>query len=79
MNYEKRSIGESLTLLKAIRDHILQLLEYAPGSWTKSAKFRDSNGEIEEVPIGFVIQMQADHVVHHVKRISEIRKEISGI
>jgi hypothetical protein len=77
-SYEKRSINVSLTLFKAIRGHILQLLEYAPDGWTKSAKFRDSNGEIEVVPVGFVIQMQADHVEHHVKRILEIRKEISS-
>jgi len=77
-SYEKRSIDTSLNLFKAIRGHILQLLEYAPDGWTKSAKFRDSNGEIEVVPVGFVIQMQADHVVHHVKRILEIRKEISS-
>ena len=77
-NYEKRSIDVSLTLFKAIRGHILQLLEYAPDGWIKSAQFRDSNGEIEVVPVGYVIQIQADHVVHHVKRISEIRKEIAG-
>lgn len=77
-SYERRSIDVSLALFKAIRDHILQLLEFAPDGWTKSAQFRDSNGEIEVVPVGVVVQMQADHVVHHVKRISEIRKEISG-
>ena len=77
-SYANRSIDASLALLRANRDHILQLLEYAPDGWTKSAQFRDSNGEIEVVPVGFVIQMQADHVVHHVKRILEIRKEISG-
>ena len=77
-SYEKRPIDLSLTLFSAIRNHILQLLEYAPGGWTKSVKFRNPNGEIEIVPVGFVIQMQADHVEHHVKRIMEIRKEISS-
>ncbi|MGD8306275.1 MAG: DinB family protein [Ignavibacteria bacterium] len=77
-NYEKRSIDESLVLLKAIRNHIIQLLEYAPDAWTMSAQFQEPNGKIEVVPVGFVIKMQADHVVHHVKRISEIRQEISG-
>jgi len=77
-SYEKRSIDVSLALFKAIRDHILQLIEYAHDGWTKSAKFQDSNGEIEVVPVGAVIQMQADHVVHHVKRIAAIRKEISS-
>lgn len=76
-SYEKRSIDESLALLKAIRGHIIQLLENAPDGWTKSAQFRDSNGKIEVVPVGFVIKIQADHIVHHVKRISEIHKEIS--
>ena len=77
-SYENRSIDASLALLRANRDHILQLLEFAPDGWSKSARFRDSNGELEVVPVGFVIQMQAEHVLHHVKRISAIRQEISS-
>lgn len=77
-SYDKRLIDVSLTLFKAIRGHILQLLDYAPDGWNKSAQFRNSSGEIEAVPVGFVIQMQADHVVHHAKRILEIHKEIYG-
>ena len=76
--YENRSVDASLALLRASRNHILQLLEYVPDGWTRSVQFREPNGEIEAVPVGFVIQMQSDHVVHHVKRISAIRKEISG-
>jgi hypothetical protein len=77
-SYENRSIDASLTLFRANRDHILQLLEFVPNGWTKSVRFRDSNGIIEVVPVGFVVQMQADHVEHHVKRILAIRKEISN-
>lgn len=77
-SYEKRSIDISLALFKANRDHILQLLEYAPDGWSKSVQCREPSGGIEIVPVGFVIQMQADHLVHHVKRIQAIRKEISG-
>ena len=77
-SYENRSTDASLALFKANRDHILQLLEFAPDGWSKSARFRDSNGELEVVPVGFVIQMQAEHVLHHVKRISAIRQEISS-
>lgn len=76
--YENRSIDISLALFKANREHIIQLLETIPDAWTKSVKFLEPDGKIEIVPVGFVIQMQADHVVHHVKRISAIRKEISG-
>jgi hypothetical protein len=77
-SYEKRSIDISLTLFRAIRSHILQLLEYSPNGWNKSVQIRNPKGEIEVVPVGFVIQMQTDHVEHHVKRILEIRKEISS-
>jgi uncharacterized damage-inducible protein DinB len=76
--YKNRSIDISLALFKANREHIIQLLETIPDAWTKSVKFLEPDSKIEIVPVGFVIQMQADHVVHHVKRIAEIRKEISG-
>lgn len=77
-NYDKRSIDTSLALLKINRQHIVQLLDYMHDWWTKSVQFRDSNGDVIVVTVGFIIQMQADHVIHHVKRISDIRKEISG-
>lgn len=77
-SYEKRSIDASLALLRASRNHIIQMLKYAPDGWTKSARFLDTNGKVEVVPVGFVIKMQADHILHHVKRISAIRQEISG-
>jgi uncharacterized damage-inducible protein DinB len=76
-NYEKRSIDISLALFRANRDHIIQLLKYAPDGWVKAVQFQEPDGKIEVVPVGFVIQMQADHVVHHVKRILAIREEIS--
>ena len=76
--YEKRSIDVSLTLFRANRDHIVQLLENTPDGWNKSVQYHEPDGKIEIVPVGFVIQMQADHVELHVKRILEIRKEIAG-
>ncbi len=75
-NYEKRSITESLNLFKANREHILQLLEYSTNSWTNKIKYQEPDGKIELIPIGFIIEMQANHVIHHIKRIVEIRKEI---
>jgi len=77
-SYEKRSTDISLTLFRANRNHILQLLESIPDGWGKSVQYRNLAGEIEIVPVGFIIQMQADHVVHHVKRIMAIREEIAG-
>jgi uncharacterized damage-inducible protein DinB len=76
--YSQRSIGESLTLLKATREHILQLLKSVPEAWNRGVIVRTSKGEIERVPVGYVIQMQADHVLHHIKRIDAIVQEVGG-
>ncbi|MDX1701259.1 MAG: DinB family protein [Melioribacteraceae bacterium] len=76
--YEERSIEISLALLKANREHVLQLLDHTHDGWSKSVRFLKHNGETELIPIGSAIQIQADHLVHHVDRISEIRKEINA-
>lgn len=77
-SYENRSIEISMALFKANRDHIIQLLENVQDGWSKIIKFRKPDGGIELVPVGAIVQIQSDHVVHHVKRINEIRQEISG-
>lgn len=73
--YSRRALGPSLALLKADRAHILQLLESVPEAWGRAVAVRRSDGEREPVPVGFVIQMQADHVLHHLERIREILQE----
>ena len=73
--YEDRSLDVSLALFKANRDHILQLLEHVPDGWCRSVGFRKPDGEVERVPVGFVVEMQTDHVVRHVNRILAIRRE----
>jgi hypothetical protein len=76
--YKLRSIDVSLELLKASRSHVLQLLEKVPDGWNRAVEFRKHNGEIERLAVGFVVEMQADHVEHHVKRILSIRREREG-
>jgi len=76
--YKARSIDVSLVLLKAIRSHVSQLLEQIPEGWNRAVEFRTRSGEIERLPIGFVVEMQADHVERHVKRILSIRGEREG-
>lgn len=76
--YKLRSIDVSLELLKANRRHVLQLLEKIPDGWHRAIDFRKHSGEIERLPVGFVVEMQADHVEHHVKRILSIHREREG-
>jgi uncharacterized damage-inducible protein DinB len=77
--YAHRSLDVSLALLKANRSHVLQLLEQVPDAWRRSVGFRKHDGDTVRLPVGAVIEMQADHVAHHVKRILAIRRELGGV
>ena len=70
--YAQRSVDVSLALFKAIRKHVIQLLEQVPEGWNRTVKFREPSGEIEILPVGFIIEMQANHVLHHIKQIEAI-------
>lgn len=77
--YEKRSIDASLSFFKSVRTHMLQIIESVDDCWDKSVRFVKPDGETETVPVGFIIQMQGNHAVHHVNRILEIRKEYASV
>ena len=76
--YANRSLDVSLTLLRAIRNHIDQLLRQVPGGWHCSVGFRKPDGAIERLPVGAIIEMQADHLEHHVKQVRAIRSEVDS-
>lgn len=70
--YSRRSIETSLSLLRASREHVVQLLACVPEAWNRSVVVHTPKAGIEQVPVGFVIQMQADHITHHLERIHTI-------
>lgn len=72
--YAHRPLDVSLALFKAIRAHIAQLLEHVPDGWSRSVSVRTPQGT-ERLSVRAVVEMQADHVDHHVKRIAAIRAE----
>jgi DinB superfamily len=76
--YGSRPVEGSISLLKASREHIFQLMEKLPAAWNQAVRLRTADGQIERVPVGFVIQMQSDHLVHHLKRIRELLQEQRG-
>jgi len=76
--YAHRSLDVSVALLKANRAHVLQLLEQVPDGWSRSIALRKPNGRTEQLPVGAVVEMQADHVVHHLNRILAIGRERGG-
>ncbi|MGD8869240.1 MAG: DinB family protein [Gemmatimonadales bacterium] len=72
--YAQRPVEVSLALLRATRAHIAELLERVPDAWSRSIRVRTRQGT-ERVSVSKVIEMQTDHVVHHVERIAAIRAE----
>jgi uncharacterized damage-inducible protein DinB len=76
--YAGRPIDVSLALFKAIRAHVTQLLAHVPGAWSRSITLRKASGETTRLTVGAVVEMQTDHVQHHVHRILAIREERGG-
>lgn len=74
-SYDSRPINASLSLLKAGRDHVLQLLNSSPDAWNHAVLLRTPDGRIERIPVGFIVDMQAEHMFHHLRRIDAIVKE----
>lgn len=77
--YAARPIDVSVTMLWAIRSHVDQILRKVPECWHRSLGFRKPDGEVERLPVGAIVEMQADHLEHHVNQIRAIREEIDGV
>jgi len=76
--YAQRPLDGSLVLLRAIRSHVLELVEPIPEAWARAVRVRTPVGGTERVTVGDVIAMQADHVEHHAARILALRREFAG-
>jgi uncharacterized damage-inducible protein DinB len=73
--YAGRPIDASLALFKATRAHVTQLLAHVPDGWSRSITVRKPSGEATRLTVGAVVEMQADHLQHHLRRIRAIREE----
>ena len=73
-----RPIDVSLSLFRANRDHVFQLLKYVPNAWQRSIRMRKHDGHVERITVGNAIQIQVDHVTHHVAQITAVRAKRNG-
>ena len=71
--YASRDIESSLALLRANRRHIMELVQQIPDAPEKSIWLQRPDGQKERITIGWIIEMQARHVVEHIKDIQAIR------
>ena len=74
-SYARRPLDVSFALFRATRAHIAQLLEHVPDGWSRSVSVRTPQGT-ERISVRAVIEMQVDHVAHHLKRIAAICAEL---
>ncbi len=72
--YVQREIGPSLELFAANRRHIVQLVRAAADTWNRSIAVKWPKHGEERVTVGWVIEMQADHLTSHVNSIRKIRQ-----
>jgi hypothetical protein len=73
--YSRRPVDASLALLRAIRAHVAEIVERVPGAWTRSIGVPTPKGT-ECISVREVIEMQTQHVEHHIDRIAAIRAEL---
>jgi hypothetical protein len=73
-NYQTRSIDSSLLVFRANRSHIVQLLRHTPEVMGRSLRVHWPRGGEQDVSVGWVVEMQTQHVIDHVADISKIRK-----
>jgi hypothetical protein len=71
--YARREIEPSLALLRANRRHVVGLLQAVPGAWERSIVVQWPHQEAQRATVGWVIEMQADHVAGHIEDIERIR------
>jgi hypothetical protein len=70
--YEVRDLSPSLALIRAGRHQVIQLLEYIPDAWGKSMQVRWPDGSVEDVNVGWVVEMQSRHLEAHLDDIRRI-------
>ena len=77
-DYAGRGIESSLGLLRANRRHMVELLQQIPDAWEKCVFIPRPDGERRRATVGYVVEMQANHVPGHIDDIRRIR-QVHGV
>jgi uncharacterized damage-inducible protein DinB len=73
-DYAGRGIEPSLALFRANRRHVVQLLQQIPKVWERVTLITLPDGEERATSVGYVVEMQAQHVLDHIEEIRRIRE-----
>jgi len=72
--YAARAIEPSLALFQANRRHVVQLLQSIPDAWERSIFIHWPEGQKARTTVGWIVAMQAKHVLGHINDIQAIRQ-----
>ena len=73
-DYAGREIESSLGLLRANRRHMVELLQQVPDAWERYIFIPRPDGERRRATVGYMVEMQANHVPGHIDDIRRIRQ-----
>jgi len=77
-DYAGRGIESSLALLRANRRHMVELLQQIPDAWERYIFIQRPDGERRQATVGYIVEMQANHVPGHIDDIRRIR-QVHGV
>ena len=73
--YANRPIQPSLELFRANRQHMVELIQQIPNLGERSIRIKHPDiAEEQRITIGFVLEMQIDHLAEHIGEIRAIRQ-----
>jgi len=70
--YASRGVESSLALLRANRSHTVELVEQTAEAWKKPIWLETPNRQKERITVAWIVEMQAGHVIDHIKDIQAI-------
>lgn len=72
--YAYREIELSLSLFRANRQQVVEILQSAPNACEKSIRLKWPHKAEERITITYILEMQARHVTGHISDIQSIRE-----
>lgn len=76
LDYAHRPIKDAVELFKAIRRHLIELVNNLPGAWERSLSTIWGNApDGITCSIGDIIGFQSDHLERHIEQIRDTREK----
>lgn len=72
--YDQRAVAPSLTLFRANRTQILDLLTRVPDAWDRTLQIETPEGNVGQLTVGEMVASQARHALGHIEQIRQARR-----